>query len=644
MRDQDRIRPPEDHERDGASVERDEADPHSPTALHQNPLVARAMYKRRIQRKAAQKDAARNAQIPASGGAPLTSDVRARMEGALGGADLSAARVHTGGDSAQAAAELGARAFTTGHDVHFGRGEFAPGTKEGDRLIAHELAHVVQGAPSGVQRKTAHGDDAARDAVDVSQPGDPAEQEADAAADGAAESLHGNEHAAGAAPPVQQAAGGKKISRKGDKDAAPPKHAAGETGIVSKEVTVELGGKPTKLPNGTAVSVVKDGGETLTVQVGSGFGKKEATIKAADFEKQPGVAIDEDTGKERDYYYETYKGSLFGKDGTPKASDPHQGYIGDCYLISAMAAVAARNPGAIKALFNPQTPDAPAYQVTLYKRGDDGKFAPTAVTVDRKLPTAAGDKDNPSYAQEGAGAAAPLWPALLEKAYAQFVGGYAKAGEGGASGNAMEALTGVKQDMNQMPDKDHVIEQFKGYEKSGKAVTVSTLGSVSHKQVAPFSGKDGQLSGKLTGDEGQPVEIAKGSVWLDDKKSKKHQLHAFDDEKGAIKANVLDKGTIDYATGKIDLQFNKGQAPDDPKNIEADYDYKGLISQAYNLFANHAYIFDKVQGDNLVLRNPWNMGDKYEPKPIPASAFIQFFNDISSTTVPDEKSCPVKPS
>jgi hypothetical protein len=516
------------------------------------------------------------------------------------------------------------------------------------RQIQRKAAGAAQG---GAPSESAAGHDAAGV---VSQPHDPAEQEADQVADETAESLHGGGAAKGsaAAPAHAAPAAGRKIMRKPaakEKDddkaqAAKPKHAAGETGIVSHDVTVSLGGKDTKLPNGTAVSVVQDGGDVLTVQVHSGFGNKEAKIKAADFEKQPGIAVDEDTGKERDDHYETYKGALFGKDDTPKASDPHQGFIGDCYLISAMAAVAARNPTAIKNLFDPKSGDAPSYKVTLYKRAADGKsFEPVTVSVDRKLPTANKDKQNPSYAQEGAGADAPLWPALLEKAYAQFVGGYAKAGEGGSPGNAMEALTGVKQDMTQMPDKADVIEQFKGYEKNGKAVTVSTIGSISKTKVTPFAGKGNALSGKLVGDDGQDVEIAKSSVFLDDFTSKKHQLHAFDDGKGGIAANVLDKGSIDYATGAISLQFKKDEVPENPKNVEVGFDYKGLISKAYNLYANHAYIFEKVQGSTIVFRNPWNMGDKYEPKPIPAEAFVQFFNDISSTTVPHESSCPAKP-
>ena len=82
----------------------------------------------------------------------MTSQQRQRFEPKLG-ADLSDVRVHTGGASAQAAAGLSARAFTVGNDIHFNSGEFAPGAKEGDHLLAHELTHVVQGKKTGVQRK-----------------------------------------------------------------------------------------------------------------------------------------------------------------------------------------------------------------------------------------------------------------------------------------------------------------------------------------------------------------------------------------------------------------------------------------------------------------------------------------------------------
>jgi hypothetical protein len=58
-------------------------------------------------------------------------------------------RVHTGPLAADAAREVGSRAFTVGRHVVFGEGEYQPGTVTGHRLLAHELAHVVQQSAAG---------------------------------------------------------------------------------------------------------------------------------------------------------------------------------------------------------------------------------------------------------------------------------------------------------------------------------------------------------------------------------------------------------------------------------------------------------------------------------------------------------------
>jgi hypothetical protein len=108
------------------------------------------------------------------------------------GADLSAVKIHTGGDSAAVASSIGAKAFTVGQDVHFNAGQFAPGTREGDRLLAHELTHVVQGRDAGIQRKPEAGEEIPDDNA-VSEPHEPAEQEADAVADDVANDLHSPE-------------------------------------------------------------------------------------------------------------------------------------------------------------------------------------------------------------------------------------------------------------------------------------------------------------------------------------------------------------------------------------------------------------------------------------------------------------------
>lgn len=60
------------------------------------------------------------------------------------GQDFSHVRIHTDEDAVDLAEAIQARAFAVGPDIVFGAGEFAPGTSSGRKLMAHELAHVVQ--------------------------------------------------------------------------------------------------------------------------------------------------------------------------------------------------------------------------------------------------------------------------------------------------------------------------------------------------------------------------------------------------------------------------------------------------------------------------------------------------------------------
>ena len=81
-------------------------------------------------------------------GAPLQGDVRRRMETAFA-TDFSSVRVHDDERSAKLNTAVSAHAFTTGNDIFFGRGKFAPSTPSGERMLAHELAHVVQNSGDG---------------------------------------------------------------------------------------------------------------------------------------------------------------------------------------------------------------------------------------------------------------------------------------------------------------------------------------------------------------------------------------------------------------------------------------------------------------------------------------------------------------
>lgn len=108
------------------------------------------------------------------GGTSLNPATRDRVSKALGD-PLHDVRVHDGPDADVLARSVQARAFTTGRDVFFARGEYRPGSASGERLLAHELTHVVQ------QRGSV-----ASGPLTVTDPGDRFEREAERAADGIA--------------------------------------------------------------------------------------------------------------------------------------------------------------------------------------------------------------------------------------------------------------------------------------------------------------------------------------------------------------------------------------------------------------------------------------------------------------------------
>jgi hypothetical protein len=184
----------------GAEVDYVEAE-HDPAASRKaSDAGIQRMLGPRIRRKASgaepAKDPAEAQHAAPQSGAPLPADARGRFEASLG-TDLSAVRVHTGAASATAADAVGAKAYATGQDIHFASGAYDPSSKEGQHLLAHEVAHTVQqsGAESaGAQFK-----------LDVSQPGDSHEVEADRAADAMVD---------GKSATVSAGAAGQSVQRK----------------------------------------------------------------------------------------------------------------------------------------------------------------------------------------------------------------------------------------------------------------------------------------------------------------------------------------------------------------------------------------------------------------------------------------------
>ncbi|MBP0020573.1 MAG: DUF4157 domain-containing protein [Cyanobacteria bacterium SBLK] len=76
-------------------------------------------------------------------GQPLDATLQ-RSLGEVMGFDFSGVRVHTDNKATLLNQSLQAKAFTTGRDVFFRQGTYRPETQEGQKLIAHELTHVVQ--------------------------------------------------------------------------------------------------------------------------------------------------------------------------------------------------------------------------------------------------------------------------------------------------------------------------------------------------------------------------------------------------------------------------------------------------------------------------------------------------------------------
>jgi Domain of unknown function (DUF4157) len=77
------------------------------------------------------------------GGRPLPHSVRAVFE-PLFQRDFSRVRIHTGREASEAASAIQARAFVAGRDIAFAAGEYDPLSREGQKLLAHELTHVLQ--------------------------------------------------------------------------------------------------------------------------------------------------------------------------------------------------------------------------------------------------------------------------------------------------------------------------------------------------------------------------------------------------------------------------------------------------------------------------------------------------------------------
>ena len=155
-------------------------------------------------------------------GVALPLGIRSALEAHLG-VDLGEVRVHLGAEAHAAAKAVEAEAFATGQDIFFQDGAFDLGTAEGRELVAHEVAHTVQGQ------------DAAAGGRRVSDPGEAAEVEADRVAQAfvAGEQLAADAALEGAELEAPEA-GGPELEAPGAEEAAAPVVAEAAEGVLHR--------------------------------------------------------------------------------------------------------------------------------------------------------------------------------------------------------------------------------------------------------------------------------------------------------------------------------------------------------------------------------------------------------------------------
>ena len=139
--------------------------------------------------------------------------------------------------------------------------------------------------------------------------------------------------------------------------------------------------------------------------------------------------------------------------GAPKMEDINQGWLGDCWLIGGLAAVAQAAPQYLKNGIKKGVVKG-EYTVDLHNFGQNGHYyGPESIKIDNWYPVI---DDHVLYAQGSKkggpkfrvskfeNGARPLWPAIIEKAMAQMKGGYDKLDEGGTAKDVFQALTGLR--------------------------------------------------------------------------------------------------------------------------------------------------------------------------------------------------------
>jgi hypothetical protein len=395
-----------------------------------------------------------------------------------------------------------------------------------------------------------------------------------------------------------------------------------------------------KVPNGTPCTITEVGVTHVKVKYAVGDKNNEGWVNKALFSPQPDLP--RKPGLQDVQESLTFQPTE-GDQSTPsdaKGTDVQQGGLADCFLIAAMNAIGNANP---KFLDDAVQYDAKTglYKVRFYEEsGWDAKTGKPSYkehweTVDGNLPSS-GPGMGPAYAEAAPGKA--QWGAILEKAYAQWKGGYDAIGKGGNSGEAMEGITGVASvpKSTSALKADQVVPFFEQAQEKGLAVICGSQDSMQQAAQQPFSSaanKSGPYTGSLaTNDPKQSIK--QGTVKINDKKGKVGQAYdtgAYPDTKSDIKGGDVKSGSIDYKSKSLTLEYGGNKGPEDGKDLDVTFMYRGLIFPAKKVFAWHAYVFDKVVDGKIQLYNPWG---SWQPDALTPDEFLTYYSNMNTNQVP----------
>lgn len=396
------------------------------------------------------------------------------------------------------------------------------------------------------------------------------------------------------------------------------------------------GGSTISVHDGAVAEIVDVKDALIKVKVRKDDKNVEGWVDGAKFADEPAMNTDEDHPELRDDYgYHRIDGDHTPKD--PKTTDAAQGYLGDCFLVASLAAIANASPKTIKDAIT-YNADKGTYSVRFYEETSRGKFSPVQVEVDAYLPSAQSSKDDPAYAGDRGGV---MWVAIAEKAYAKWKGGYDVIGQGGVMADAMQEISGVKS-LSKQPSQmkeDEVIPFFQACEKEGRAVCAGVRDNSKSDVQTPFSSAGGnRFKGKLKQDH-EWNHVDPGSVRITDTKGAAGTARdqgAKEDATGTITGTNVADGSIVYKGAGhdgLEVEYKAGKGPASADDLQVQFDYEGVLNVQKLIIGDHAYVFQKVvDGKEIQFYNPWG---SYQPKPITPAEFLDLFDSLS-TNLPNK--------